>query len=115
MGTHLRVLIEGYLMNTNMTGFRGFQKPLHQCPLDKTSFSIGRVISCTVWFKKSIIQYPEMISKVITAIMNNHTQGISFIIPAIIVTITFITDITHTQLNNLCLIFQDFCVAWPCE
>ena len=26
MGTHLRVLTEGYLMNTNMTGFKCFSK-----------------------------------------------------------------------------------------
>ena len=26
MGTHLRVLSKGYLMNTNMTGFRCFSK-----------------------------------------------------------------------------------------
>ena len=43
MGTHLRVLSASYPMNTNMTGFRWFQKYLHPCALDKSSLSIGRV------------------------------------------------------------------------
>ena len=43
MGTHLRVLSVNFLMSTNMTGFRWFQKSLHPCPLDKSSLSIGRV------------------------------------------------------------------------
>ena len=45
MGTHLRELGEGYLMNANMTGFTvdDFQKSLHTCALDKSSLSIGRV------------------------------------------------------------------------
>ena len=30
-------------MNTNMTGFRFFQKSLHPCALDESSLSIGRV------------------------------------------------------------------------
>ena len=44
MGTHMRVLMESYPMNTNMTGFRWFsKKSLHHRPLDKSSLSIGRV------------------------------------------------------------------------
>ena len=38
MGTHLRVLSEGYLMNTYMPGFRWFS---HHCALDESSLSIG--------------------------------------------------------------------------
>ena len=33
-------------MNTNMTGFVGFQNSLHPCALDESSLSIGRVNSC---------------------------------------------------------------------
>ena len=43
MGTHLRVLSESYLLNTNMTGFRKFSKYLCPCSLDRNSLSIGRV------------------------------------------------------------------------
>ena len=42
MGTHLRVLSESYLMNTNMTGLDGFQRSLHPCALDEISLSIIR-------------------------------------------------------------------------
>ena len=42
IGTHMRVLIENYLMNTNMTGFRWFSKYLRRCALDESSISIGR-------------------------------------------------------------------------
>ena len=42
-GTHLRVLSESYLMNTNMTGFRWFKKSLHPYALDESSLSIGRI------------------------------------------------------------------------
>ena len=40
MGTHLRVLSESYLMNTNMIGF---QISLHFCALDESSLSLLRV------------------------------------------------------------------------
>ena len=54
MGTHLRVLSESYVMNTNMSGFRWFlKKTLHLCTLseksmgpcglEEKSFSIARV------------------------------------------------------------------------
>ena len=43
MGTHLRVLTESYLMNTNMTGLDGFQKYLRPCSFDGNILSIGRV------------------------------------------------------------------------
>ena len=43
MGTHLRVLSESYLMNTNMTGKDDFQKYLRPCALEESSLSIGRV------------------------------------------------------------------------
>ena len=43
MGTHLRVLSKGYPMNTNMIGFRWFQKSLHPRVLGESSLSIGRV------------------------------------------------------------------------
>ena len=43
MGTYLRVLRESYPMNTTRQGLVGFQKSLHPCALDKSSFSIGRV------------------------------------------------------------------------
>ena len=43
MGTHLRVLSESYVMNTNMIGFRPFSKSLYHCALDKNTFRIGRV------------------------------------------------------------------------
>ena len=43
MGTHLTVLSESFPMNTNMTGFRWFSKIFAICPLDESSFSIGRV------------------------------------------------------------------------
>ena len=47
MGTHLRVLGENYLMNTNMTGFRGFSKIFASLFFGRkyTSLSIGRVKS----------------------------------------------------------------------
>ena len=41
MGTHMRVLSESCLMNTNMTGFRWFS--LHPCALDESSLCIRRV------------------------------------------------------------------------
>ena len=41
MGIHLRVLSMSFPMNTNMTGFRWFQKSLR--PLDGSSLSIGKV------------------------------------------------------------------------
>ena len=43
MSAHLRVLGESYTMNTNMTGFRWFQKSLRPCSLDESRLSIGRV------------------------------------------------------------------------
>ena len=43
MGTHLRVLIKSYPMNTNKQGLDGFQKSLRPCALDESSLSIGRV------------------------------------------------------------------------
>ena len=42
MSTHLRVLSESYLMNTNMTGFRCFSKTLHPYALDESRLSSGR-------------------------------------------------------------------------
>ena len=42
MGTYLRVLSESYPINTNMTGFRGFSKPLCPSALDESKLSIGR-------------------------------------------------------------------------
>ena len=50
MGTHLRVLSESYLMNTNMTGFRWFPKYLHFCALDESSLSIWRVKEKVTWY-----------------------------------------------------------------
>ena len=44
MGTHLIVLSESYLLNTNTTGFGWFSKILHPCALNETSRSI-------VWVK----------------------------------------------------------------
>ena len=35
MGTHLKVLSKSYPMNTNMAGFRWFQKSLRSCALDE--------------------------------------------------------------------------------
>ena len=43
MGTYLRVLSESFQMNTNMTGFKWFQKALHPFALDESSLSMGRV------------------------------------------------------------------------
>ena len=43
MGTHLRVLLESFPMNTNVTGFRCFSKIFAPCGLDESSLSIGRV------------------------------------------------------------------------
>ena len=43
MGTHLIVLIESYLIGTNMTGLNGFQKCKHSYALGKSSLGIGRV------------------------------------------------------------------------
>ena len=45
MGTHLRVLIESYPMNTNITGFRWLSKTFTSLSftLDKSSLKIGRV------------------------------------------------------------------------
>ena len=39
MGTHLRVLHDGYSINTNMTGFRWFSKieSMCSCALDESS------------------------------------------------------------------------------
>ena len=47
MGMHLRVLSESFLMNTDMTGYNGFQKTLRPCALDESSLSIGRVKNYT--------------------------------------------------------------------
>ena len=41
MGTHLRVLIESFLTNTQ--GQDGFQNYLHSCAMDESRHSIGRV------------------------------------------------------------------------
>ena len=43
MGTHLRVLVRSYPINTNMTGFRCFSKILRPCALDESRLSIERV------------------------------------------------------------------------
>ena len=43
MGTHMRVLIESYPMNTNMTGYRWFSKIFASLYLDESSLSIDRV------------------------------------------------------------------------
>ena len=43
MGIHLRVLIEIYLMNTNMTGFVCFFIFLHLCALDECSLCISSI------------------------------------------------------------------------
>ena len=43
MGTHLRVLSEGYLMNKYQNGLDGFQNSLLPYALDQSSISIGRV------------------------------------------------------------------------
>ena len=43
IGTHMRVLSESFLKNTNITRFRWFSKSLHPCALDESSLSIGRV------------------------------------------------------------------------
>ena len=41
---HVKVLSEGYPMNTNMTGFRWFlEKSLHPRALEESRRSIGRV------------------------------------------------------------------------
>ena len=43
-GTHLRVLSEGYPMNTNMTGIKSVSKGnLRLCALNESSLMIGRV------------------------------------------------------------------------
>ena len=47
MGTHLRVLSESYLMNTNMTRFRMFSKIFASCAFEECSLRIGRVkVAC---------------------------------------------------------------------
>ena len=43
MGTHLRVLIESYLMSTKRQGFDGFQNFLHFSTMDESSLSMKRV------------------------------------------------------------------------
>ena len=43
MGTNLRVLCEGFPMNTEMAGFGWFKKYLQPCALDESSHSIWRV------------------------------------------------------------------------
>ena len=43
MGTHLRVIGESYLMNTNMTEFKGFSKTFASFAWDESSLSIGGV------------------------------------------------------------------------
>ena len=53
MGTHPRILSESYPMNTNMTGFRCFQKSLHPCDLDESSLSTGRDKQINVGASKS--------------------------------------------------------------
>ena len=62
MGTHLRVLSESYLMNTNMTGLRCFLKSLRSCALDESSHSIGRIpylemFNATRAFKETLIGF----------------------------------------------------------
>ena len=49
MGTHLRVLSECFLLNTNMIGFGWFS--MHPCALDVSSLSIGRVKIQVIPFK----------------------------------------------------------------
>ena len=39
MGTHLRVLSESFLMNTNMAGFRWFSKIVASLHLDESSLT----------------------------------------------------------------------------
>ena len=46
MGTHLRVLSESFLISTNMTGFRCFQKTLGHFALEENTLSIGKVELC---------------------------------------------------------------------
>ena len=57
MGTHLRVLIKSYLMNTNMTGFRRFSC-LHPCALDDSSLSIGTVKTIIELLLLPMIPFP---------------------------------------------------------
>ena len=57
MGTHLRVLSESYVMNTNMIGFRPFSKALYHCALDKNTFSIGRVNALSNIVRNVVIHY----------------------------------------------------------
>ena len=46
MGTHMRVLSESFSMNTEMTGFDGYQKSLHPCALDeKIALALEGLIS----------------------------------------------------------------------
>ena len=46
MGTHLKVLGEGHMMNTNMTGFRWFSEIFaFLCFEQKCSLSIRKVIN----------------------------------------------------------------------
>ena len=51
MGTHLRILSEGYPMNNNMTGFRCFSKIFAFLSFGRSSLSIGRVkdLSRRLW------------------------------------------------------------------
>ena len=44
MVTHLRVLNESYLMNTNMTGLDDFQKSLFPCALAKVASALEGLI-----------------------------------------------------------------------
>ena len=59
MGTHIRVLSKSYHMNTNMTGFRWFQKTLRLCPLDE---SIASAL-------EGLIERRECMVSVITALV----------------------------------------------
>ena len=60
MGTHLRVLGKSYPMNTNMTGFRRFQRSLRPCTLDESSLSIGRVSILTAGITSFVETYTQL-------------------------------------------------------
>ena len=49
MGTHMLVLNESFLMNTNMTRFKWFfRESLHPYDLDASSLSIGRILKVSL-------------------------------------------------------------------
>ena len=89
MGTNLRVLLEGYPMNTNMTAFRWFSKNIFlSCALDESILSIGWVKTskiqkrvCSATHKKSVNLYVSLPAtrRYNGKLQSKHTKAILYL------------------------------------